>query len=163
MTVTVSIRCSFRLTPEAKEKEFLFMKSHVMTYTYSFDDYRKNVFGGEEAMIANVRAALKTDPNFLTDEIILAPLHSDVARKLSEDYEQAMYGTSNVNKESFRGYAFLNLLGSICHALNSRAKDPRYSAYAATDWLAKSQDYYSKATLLDIGWRNINGKASINA
>lgn len=156
MTVTVSIRCSFRLTPEAKEKEFLFMKSHVMIY--SFDDYRKNVFGGEEAMIANVRAALKTDPNFLTDEIILAPLHSDVARKLSEDIEFLMYGVNEIDKENYRTIAFLNLLGSVCHGLASRAKDSKYSAYASTDWLGMSNDYFSKAAVIEIAQRRKNAK-----
>lgn len=136
------------------------MKSHLRSY--SFEDYRREVFGGEESMIKNVRAALKSDPFFLTDGIILARLHSDIARRHSEDMEFMMYGTSEEGKENFKTYAFLNLLGSICHALASRAKNPIYSVYTETDWLKKSQDYYSKAAVLEIAWRNMNGKTSAN-
>ena len=136
------------------------MKSHVMRY--SFEDYRNEVFGGEENMVTNVRNALKTDCFFLTDGIILARLHSDIARRHSEDMEFMMYGTSEEDKENFKTYAFLNLLGSICHALNSRARNPRFSAYTETDWLKKSQDYYSKAAVLEMAWRNTNGKTSAN-
>ena len=137
------------------------MKSHVMKYGY--DDYRKEVFGGDENMVKNVRNALKADCFFLTDGIILARLHSDIARIHCEDMEFMMYGTSEEDKENFRTYAFLNLLGSICHALDSRAKVPKYAAYAETNWLEKSQSYYSKAAVLEMAWRSKkNGKTSVN-
>lgn len=131
------------------------MKSHLRNY--SFEDYRREVFGGEEAMLKNVRAALKADPFFLTDGIILARLHSDIARRHSEDMEFMIYGNDEAQRENFRTYAFLNLLGSICHALASRSKSAVYSSYASTDWLKKSQEYYSKADILEISWRNGNG------
>lgn len=131
------------------------MKSHLRSY--SFEDYRREVFGGEEAMIKNVRAALKSDPFFLTDGIILARLHSDIARRHSEDMEYMMYGNDEVQREHFRTYAFLNLLGSICHALASRAKSAVFSSYASGKWLEKSQEYYSKAAVLEMAWRNGNG------
>ena len=131
------------------------MKSHLRKY--SFEDYRREVFGGEEAMLKNVRAALKADSFFLTDGIILARLHSDIARRKSEDMEFMIYGNDEVQREDFRTYAFFNLLGSICHALASRSKSAVYSSYASTDWLKKSQEYYSKADILEISWRNSNG------
>ena len=131
------------------------MKSHLRNY--SFEDYRREVFGGEEAMLKNVRAALKADSFFLTDGIILARLHSDIARRHSEDMEFMIYGNDEVQREDFRTYAFFNLLGSICHALASRSNSAVYSSYASTDWLKKSQEYYSKADILEISWRNSNG------
>lgn len=137
------------------------MKSHIMKYSY--DDYRKNVFGGDENMVKNVRTALKTDCFFLTDGIILAKLHSDLTRIHCEDMEFMMYGTSEEEQDNYRTYAFLNLLGSICHALDSRAKDPKYAAYAETNWLERSQGYYSKAAVLEMAWRSKkNGKTPIN-
>lgn len=132
------------------------MKSHLRSY--SFEDYRREVFGGEEAMIKNVRAALKSDPFFLTDGIILARLHSDIARRHSEDMEYMMYDNDEVQRENFRTYAFLNLLGSICHALDSRSKSALFSSYASIDWLKKSREYYSKADILEIAWRSGNGR-----
>lgn len=130
------------------------MKSHLRCY--SFEDYRKEVFGGEEAMISNVRAALKADPFFLTDGIILARLHSDIARRKSEDMEYMIYSNDEDVRENFRTYAFCNLLGSICHALASRSKSALFSSYASADWLKKSREYYQKADILEIAWRNKN-------
>ena len=132
------------------------MKSHLRCY--SFEDYRKEVFGGEEAMISNVRAALKAGPFFLTDGIILARLHSDIARRKSEDMEYMIYSGDEAIRENFRVYAFYNLLGSICHALASRSKSALFSSYADADWLKKSREYYQKADILEIAWRNNNGK-----
>ena len=132
------------------------MKSHLRKY--SFEDYRREVFGGEEAMIKNVRAALKADSFFLTDGIILARLHSDIARRKSEDMEFMIYENDEVQRENFRTYAFLNLLGSICHALASRSKSALFSSYASIDWLKKSREYYSKADILEIAWRSGNGR-----
>lgn len=132
------------------------MKSHLRNY--SFEDYRREVFGGEEAMIKKVRAALKADPLFITDGIILARLHSDIARRKLEDMEYMIYSSNETDRENFRRYAFGNLLGSICHALASRSKSALFSSYASIDWLKKSREYYSKADILEIAWRSGNGR-----
>lgn len=131
------------------------MKSHIMKF--NADTYRKEVFGGEDNMVKKVRSALKTDDTFLTDGIILARLHSDIARHKSEDMEYMIYSSNETDRENFRGYAFCNLLGSICHALASRSKSALFSSYASIDWLKKSREYYSKADILEIAWRSGNG------
>ena len=132
------------------------MKSHIRKRTA--DEFKKEVFGGNEGMIKAVRNALgdDTDEVFLTDEIILAQLHTEITMKICDEQEYIL-------GNNYALYACCVLLGSICHVLASRAKNPIYSDYSGAGWLKKSQDYYAKAALIERAARSkkVYGKAAV--
>lgn len=108
-----------------------------------------DVFGGEKNLVNMVREKLEI-PNdadgFLTDEIILAPLHIDVAMITSEDAT----ALEDYKNPDVINCCLYNLCGSICHALASRVKDDRFSARRTVDYLKAAQRFHSVAACCEM-------------
>ena len=101
------------------------------------------VFGSEKEAIIKIRETLDLadDNNFLTDEIILAPLHLDVAIVLAQDVMSFVDGKDLEKAETAKKVFLYRLCGSICHALSSRVKSDKYEAHRNIDWLKMSEDF----------------------
>jgi hypothetical protein len=134
------------------------MKAHFMKYDNG--SYRFEVFGNDPDFVSDIRGELGTDDKFLTDEIILAPLHADIARLHCSDHEFMLYSANENDVKEYKSYARLCLLGSICHALDSRARSPQFADYANAEWKDKSLRYWAKAAAFELSQRlgNKNGK-----
>lgn len=129
------------------------MKSRVVTGNSKRTIFVNDVFGNSQEMIRKVREKLSLEENsddFLTDEIILAPLHADVAAGVSEDILSFVYSGNENQTELAKKGCLNNLCGSICHALASRVKDERFSAHRNIDWLKMSQTFYQIASCCEI-------------
>lgn len=103
-----------------------------------------DVFGGRENLIKQVRETLDISNDFdgfLTDEIITADLHIDVAVGLSEDVYSYVIAGDNDKANKARLSCLYRLCGSICHALASRVKNDRFAAYRDKDWLKASANF----------------------
>jgi hypothetical protein len=123
------------------------MKSHIVKGNAKSKLFREEFLGEENELIAKVRATLQIDDVLLPDSIILAPLHADTARMLSDDINPQ---TSKI-KATYGNYkycVFNHFIGAICHALSSRVKDKRYEAYRNTNWLELSREYHEKANAI---------------
>lgn len=128
------------------------MKSHIINQDVSSEMFRKEHFKSDNSLTKEVREALNADDILLTDGIILAPLHVDVAKELSADA---------IHTENFWTIWYLHFLGSICHALSSRVKDDKYAEYRNVNWLEKSAEYHAKANVIQNAYKiqdMVNGK-----
>lgn len=88
------------------------------------------------------------DTFFLTDSIINAQLHTDATKFLMGEFlwrvQSGRVVLSPVVKEEMRSVARDFLCASICHALNSRAKNDVFKEYRA-NWLEMSKVYRATA------------------
>lgn len=107
--------------------------------------YRRKILGNDEKVLKLVRKEIgnKADESFLTDEIILHPLHSGVAKSIAGNISD--YKDLRSNSRAYKDLFLYSLLGSICRALKSRAKRAEYAAYGDADWHEVSQSYINKA------------------
>lgn len=110
------------------------------------------VFGSEKEAIIKIRETLDLidDTDFLTDEIILAPLHVDVAMALAEDVLVFLDGKDLEKSETAKKVFLYRLCGSICHALASRVKNDRYEHHSKINWLKMSEDFQFVAAQSEI-------------
>ena len=136
------------------------MKSRAVTGNSKRAIFINDVFGSQQEMVSKVRETLSLEENtddFLTDEIILAPLHTDVAAETSEYMMSFLYSGNEDKTKLARKNCMYNLCGSICHALASRVKDERFAAHRNIDWLEMSQTFYNIASCCEIQLRNAGG------
>lgn len=120
------------------------MKSRPITGDTKRELFINDVFGNKEELIKLVRRHLAIEngeDGFLTDEIITAPLHIDVAIGLSEDVYSYIIAGDNDKAIKVRLSCLYRLCGSICHALASRVKNDRFAAYRDKDWLKASANF----------------------
>lgn len=120
------------------------MKSRPITGASKRNMFINDVFGSKEELIKLVRRHLAIengDDGFLTDEIITADLHIDVAIGLSEDVYSYVIAGDNDKVMKARLSCLYRLCGSICHALASRVKNDKYAAYRDKDWLNASANF----------------------
>lgn len=128
------------------------MKSRPITGASKRNMFINDVFGSKEELIKLVRRHLAVengDDGFLTDEIITADLHIDVAVGLSGDAYGYILTSSFDKSYKARLSCLYRLCGSICHALSSRVKDDKYAAYRDRDWLKASANYQYLAVMTE--------------
>ena len=97
----------------------------------------EEVFGKD--FVSDVRGRISADKIFLTDDIIKADLHLEVAIKQCGKLLRAKKYKDNENE--IREIAILFLCASICRALFSRAKDIKFKSYANGDYWQKFIDF----------------------
>lgn len=120
------------------------MKSRPITGASKRNMFINDVFGSKEELIKLVRRHLAVengDDGFLTDEIITADLHIDVAIGLSGDAYNFVIAADGNKALKARLSCLYRLCGSICHALSSRVRDDKYVAYRDRDWLKASANF----------------------
>lgn len=119
------------------------MKSKPITKSSKRAMAINKVFGSKKEAIKKIRETLDLtdDTDFLTDEIILAPLHLDVAIVLAQDVMSFVDGKDLEKAETAKKVFFYRLCGSICHALSSRVKSDKYESHRNIDWLKMSEDF----------------------
>ena len=128
------------------------MKSRPITGASKRNMFINDVFGSKEELIKLVRRHLAVengDDGFLTDEIITADLHIDVAVGLSEDAYSFVIAADDDKALKARLSCLYRLCGSICHALASRAKNDRFTAYRDRDWLKASANFQYLAVMTE--------------
>lgn len=128
------------------------MKSRPITGASKRNMFINDVFGSKEELIKLVRRHLAVengDDGFLTDEIITADLHIDVAVGLSGDAYRFVIAADDDKAQKARLSCLYRLCGSICHALSSRVKDDKYAAYRDRDWLKASANYQYLAVMTE--------------
>lgn len=128
------------------------MKSRPITGASKRNMFINDVFGGKESLIKQVREMLDIPDDadgFLTNEIITADLHIDVAIGLSGDAYGYILTSGFDRAHSARLSCLYRLCGSICHALSSRVKDDKYAAYRDRDWLKASANYQYLAVMTE--------------
>lgn len=120
------------------------MKSKPITKESKRAMILNDVFGSHKEAVAKIREMLdltNAEDDFLTDEIITAPLHVDVATKMSEECLDLIYSNDkNISEKAKKCFAY-RLCGSICHALSSRVKNDKYAQHRDIDWLKMSKDF----------------------
>lgn len=128
------------------------MKSRPITGASKRNMFINDVFGSKEELIKQVREMLDIPDDadgFLTDEIITADLHIDVAVGLSVDAYGFVIAADDDKAQKARLSCLYRLCGSICHALSSRVKDDKYAAYRDRDWLKASANYQYLAVMTE--------------
>lgn len=128
------------------------MKSKPITKSSKRAVAINKVFGSKKEAIDKIRKTLDltNDSNFLTDEIILSPLHLDVAIVLAQDVMSFVDGKDLEKAETAKKVFFYRLCGSICHALSSRVKNDKYAQHRDIDWLKMSEDFHFVASTAEI-------------
>ena len=120
------------------------MKARFVTKESKRAMILNNVFGSQNKAIAKIREMLDlTNPedDFLTDEIITAPLHFDVALKMSEGIIDLIESDNKDISDKAKKCFSYRLCGSICHALSSRVKNEKYANHRDIEWLKMSKDF----------------------
>lgn len=128
------------------------MKSRPITKSSKRAVAINKVFGSKKEAIDKIRKTLDLtdDSDFLTNEIILSPLHLDVAIVLAQDVMSFLDGKDLEKAETAKKVFFYRLCGSICHALSSRVKNDKYEAHRNIDWLKMSEDFQFVAAQCEI-------------
>lgn len=110
------------------------MKNHEM---------RELFFDTDREFIEEVRNTGRFyDTEFVTEFIILAGLHHEVAEVMCR--AETGKPLCSEDKERF----ILHLCGSICTALNSRVKNECFAKYRSVDWLGCGTEFHVKAARL---------------
>lgn len=111
-------------------------------------EYRRKILGNDERVLKLVRKEIgkNADEKFLTDEIILHPLHSGVAKEIAGNISD--YKDLRSNSRAYKDLFLYSLAGSICLALKSRAKRAEYTAYSDVDWHEVSQSFIKKSAAI---------------
>lgn len=128
------------------------MKSRPITKSSKRAVAINKVFGSKKEAIDKIRKTLDLtdDSDFLTDEIILSPLHLDVAIVLAQDVMSFLDGKDLEKAETAKKVFFYRLCGSICHALSSKVKSDKYEQHRNIDWLKMSEDFQFVAAQSEI-------------
>lgn len=128
------------------------MRSRPITGKSKRNMFINDVFGGRENLIRQVRETLDIPDGadgFLTDEIITADLHIDVAAGLSEDVYSFLLSGDDTRAQQARKSCLFRLCGSICHALSSRVKSGKYPAYEGKNWLEASANFQYLGVMIE--------------